>query len=96
MQVTAWANGGGMFGIRVGSRNRETHFSRSWIEVEVKLDGEFHRFAITESFWDKCPEFRGSVVRHWLRRHGGINWPKGEPPRFELGQIGGNRFELVG
>jgi hypothetical protein len=99
MQASVWANGNGIYGIRVGLPNRDEHFDRSWTEIEVEVDGQFHRFPLTDSFWAHCPEVRdsgGVVIREWLRRHRALDWPRGNPPRVELLPLGGNRFRLVG
>lgn len=99
MQASAWNNGGNTYGIRVGAANRDAHFERAWTEIEVEIDGQFHRFDLTPNFWTTCPEFRdsgGTVIRDWLRRHHTTDWPSGDPPRFELLPLGGNRFRLVG
>lgn len=39
MQVTAWSNGNGIYGIRVGRANRERFFQPSWQEIEVDIAG---------------------------------------------------------
>lgn len=99
MEASAWSSGGGTFGIRVGIPNRDHHFSRSRAEIEVEVDGQPHRFALTPGFWNKCPEFRdsgGTVIRDWLRRHRTLDWPTAHPPRFQLLPLGGGRFRLVG
>jgi hypothetical protein len=99
MQASAWNDGGSTYGIRVGIANRDAHFDRTWTEIEVEVDGQFRRFALTPGFWNKCPEFRdsgGTVIRDWLRQHHTLDWPAREPPRFQLLPLGGNRFRLVG
>ena len=99
MKASAWSDGRGTFGIRVGIPNRDQHFHRSWTMIEVEIDGRAHTFALTAGFWNRCPEFRDSgatVIRDWLKRHHTLNWPTGEPPRFQLLPLGGNRFRLVG
>lgn len=95
MLASAWNNGEGTYGIRVGSRNREKFFDKSWPEIEVEIDGIFHRFALTDGFWHRCPEFRNPVIREWLRRNRSLEWPKGHPPTVDLIPLGGNRFRLM-
>lgn len=98
MEVSAWSNGGGTYGIRVGVPNRDRCFSKGWSSIEVEVDGEPRRFQLTEGFWRHCPEFRdsgGRVIRGWLERHHTLNWPSGQPPRFQLLPLGGDRFRLV-
>lgn len=97
MEASAWSSGGGTYGVRVGVANRDRYFEPSWAEIEVEIDGQPHRFALTPGFWNKCPEFRdsgGTAIRDWLRQHHTLDWPKGEPPRFQLKPLGGNRFTL--
>ena len=97
MEAAAWKNRY-TYGIRVGPKNRERFFDRSWDHIEVEMDGQIHRFPITDSFWRKCPEFRDRgtpQIRDWLRGHFRLPWPKGEPPHMELVPLGGNRFRAV-
>jgi hypothetical protein len=99
MKATAWSSGGGTFGVRVGKENRDKHFVRTWSRIEVDVDGKFCEFALTNRFWNKCPEFRDSgdtVIQNWLQRHHTIDWSTGQPPRFQLLPLGGVRFRLVG
>ena len=99
MQVSAWSNGGGTYGIRVGIRNRERFFPASWTRIEVEIEGRFYVFRLTAGFRNRCPEFRDRgtpVVREWLRQHRTLDWPSGDPPRMELIPLEGNRFQLVG
>jgi hypothetical protein len=98
MNATAWSNGSGTYGIRVGLRNRDRYFSPSWTEIEVEMDGEAQRFGLTDGFWNKCPEFRDSgrnIIREWLRRHHALEWPTRRPPRFQLIPLGEDRFRLI-
>jgi hypothetical protein len=94
MDVSAWRNGGGGYGIRVGKKNRDGFFNPSWQSIEVEIDGELHEFRLTSRFWGTCPEFRGSVIKEWLRRNYGLPWPKDRPPHFNLEVIGERRFRL--
>ena len=41
MQASAWSNGGGVYGIRVGFPNRDKHFDKSWTEIELEIEGQF-------------------------------------------------------
>ena len=94
MRVTAWSNGSGAYGIRVGDAKRDRYFCRSWSSIEVEIGGQFSVFPLTDGFWRTCPEFRGPQIREWFRERGLVCWPKGHPPAFELVPLGGNRFRL--
>jgi hypothetical protein len=97
MRVKGWKNGGGTYGIRVGSPNIRKYFDESWAEIEVEIEGKLHRFALTDGFRRHCPEFRdrgAPVIREWLRRYRTLDWPKGSPPSMLLIPLGGNRFRL--
>ncbi|HST63312.1 MAG TPA: hypothetical protein VLK84_31670 [Longimicrobium sp.] len=94
MIANAWSNGGNTYGIRVGPKNRDAFFDQSWTEIEVEIEGEFHRIPITGGFWNQCPEFRSPVIREWLGRHGIRDWPMRKPPHVELVPLGGNQFRL--
>jgi hypothetical protein len=98
MDASAWSNGGGTYGIRVGFPNRHKFFDESWAEIEVEIDGVVQRFGLTDGFWHHCPEFRDKgapVIREWLRRNRTLEWPKGNPPQAQLIPLGGNRFRLA-
>jgi hypothetical protein len=94
MTVKAWSNGGGAYGISVGKSNRDAFFNPSWRRIEVEMDGTLHTFELTPGFWNNCPEFRGSVIKEWLRRNHQLSWSKGNPPQFNLEVIGERRFRL--
>jgi hypothetical protein len=96
--ASAWKGGRSTYAVRVRLQDRQTYFNSNWTIIEVELDGEFHEFSLTPGFWNKCPEFcdRGTrVIREWLQRHHALEWPKNEPPQFELIALGGNRFRLL-
>lgn len=99
IKARAWNDGGSTYGIRVGVANREEFFDRSWTEIEVEIDGQFHRFALTPGFWRRCPEFRDRsrpLIREWLRRHRTLKWAHRNPPQVELLALGDGRFRLLG
>src|SRR2546422_1595459 len=98
MQASAWHDGGSTYGIRVGTPNRQKFFDPSWTEIEVEIDGQSHRFALTASFWNHCPEFRDRgtpIIRDWLHCHKSLTWPRGNPPKVELIPLGNQRFRLL-
>lgn len=97
METTAWSNGHGVFGIRVGTKNRERYFSRLDSIITVEIDGNLHEFTLTPGFWKKCPEIRDSgrkAIRNWLERHHTTDWPTGRPPRFSLHYLSRAHFRL--
>ena len=83
-------------GIRIGKPNRDRYFQRDWTEIEVELDGQFHRFPLTGGFWNKCPEFRTPIIRESLKRHGMLKWAKGTPPNLELTPAGRQPLSTLG
>ena len=94
MQVSAWSNGSGSYGFRIGVRNRDRYFSRDWDEIDLELGGEHYRVRITSGFWRACPEVRDSAIKDWLREHRTLEWPRGQPPKIEMVPMGGNRFRV--
>lgn len=94
MRVTAWSNGSNGYGIRVGAVNRASYFDPAWKQIVVMIESAEAHFSITPSFWRKCPEFRGRVLRDLFYRKGLAPWPKYAPPGFELIPLGSGRFRL--
>lgn len=97
MQVTAWSNGRGIYGIRVGSANRNAFFRREWQQITVEMGGAPRTFKLTAGFWRDCPEFRDfkeSWIEQWLRLQSAIPWPQFHPPEFQLIPTGENTFRL--
>jgi len=95
MQVSAWTNGNGTFGVRIGAANREKFFSPHWKEIHVEIEGETHAIPICGGFWRHCPEVRSPAIRAWLKQHHTLRWAKGDPPRAELIPVGEARFRLA-
>lgn len=97
MQVTAWTNGSGIYGIRVGSANRNRFFQPIWEEIEVDIADVIHEFRLTRGFWKDCPEFRDSrdiPIETWLLQQRVLPWPPGVPPKFVLLPRGDAQFKL--
>lgn len=92
MQVVTWK--GGTHGIRVGKENAQKFFDKSWASIQVKIDGTFHAFGLSPTFWTTCPEFRGGPIPRWLKSKGLHKWPRGNPHRLILKPLDENRFEL--
>ena len=98
MEVSAWHDGKKNYGIRIGKRNRDLYFDRSWEDIEVEIEGKSHTFKLTAGFWKQCSEFRDSgttLIRDWLTKNQSIVWEKGNPPRFQFISLGGKRFKLM-
>lgn len=95
MEVKTWQ--GGTYGIRVGKKNANDYFNKSWDCIEVKISGKFYPFQLSKTFWTTCPEFRGIPLPQWFRQKKLDDWKvKNLPPYcLELLPIGNNRFELV-
>jgi hypothetical protein len=51
-------------------------------------------FELTPSFWNNCAEFRGSVIKEWLRRQNKLEWPGRKPPQFNIEAVGEHLFRL--
>lgn len=92
MIATTWR--AATYGVRVGRENAQRFFARGWTLIEVKIEGQFHVFSLSPTFWTKCPEFRGGPLPGWFARHGLDTWPRGQPHRLVLTPLGENRFEL--
>jgi hypothetical protein len=98
MQASAWNDGKNTYGIRVGKPNREKYFDPEWKKIEIEIDGHFHTFDLTPSFWRNCPEFRDSgepVIREWLQRNHSLEWPRYQPPKVELVPLAGCRRGFI-
>ena len=94
MKASAWSNGNGSYGLRVGAPSRTEFFRPEWIEVLLEIRGQDHRVEITPGFWHPCPELRSPIIRDWLQEHRALDWPKGRPPTVELAPLGDNRFRV--
>jgi hypothetical protein len=82
------------YGIRVGASNTAIHFNKDWQTVELEIDGEFHTFPLSKTFWTTCPELRGRALNDWFPRHGLAPWPRGKTPQLILTPLGPSRFRL--
>lgn len=91
-------NGGG-YGLRVGRRNRDAYFDRTWKTVLVEMPdmpGQPLEFPLTRTFWTSCPELRSAVFGKWMIDLGLAPWPRGAPPRIQVEHLGDNRFRVIG
>ncbi len=94
MDVKAWTNGRGTYGVRVGRQDAKMYFAPGLEGVEVEVDGEVCHVRLRETFWTTCPELRGGIVGQWVRRIGAVPWIRGAPPALTLTPLGGGRFRL--
>ena len=103
MIVTAWNNGmharsGAGYGFKISVEDRDTYFQPDWDVILLELDGEPQPMEVNinkASFWNvTCHELIHINIGRWLRSQGLAPWSKGNPPKFILEPIGGNRFKV--
>lgn len=96
MIVSAWYDGHSTYGVRILDREVSLWFRPEWETVEIRLpdraDGV--EIPLTESFWHGSPELRSPRIKAFLLRHDLGQWPKNQPPQFELEPLGGGTFRL--
>jgi hypothetical protein len=68
MKATIWKSGP-TWGIRVGNKNRDMHFSKKQEIIIINIDSIDYGFELTPRFWTTCPEIRGKQIRYWVERH---------------------------
>ncbi|MBW8012585.1 MAG: hypothetical protein FVQ83_15325 [Chloroflexi bacterium] len=102
MIVTAWTNGThsikGSYGFKITIEDRDKYIKQEWDFIILELEGEIEPFKVNvkkASFWDDtCRELIKFQIRDWLWRNGHAPWPKGEPPKFDMILISGNKFSV--
>jgi hypothetical protein len=97
MEVSAWSNGSGTYGIKIRKVNRQKFFNPLWQWVEVEIDEKPYKFQLIPGFWHDYPEFRDSgatVIKNWLRCNYRLPGEKGKHPRFTLEVVANKRFRL--
>lgn len=96
MIVSAWYDGHSTYGVRILGRDLSLWFRPEWDRVRLHLPDQQEPVdvALTESFWHGSPELRSPHIKEFLLRHGLVDWPRKEPPRFELEAVGGGVFRL--
>jgi hypothetical protein len=92
MVATGWK--GGTYGVRVGRENAARYFNRCWTDIQVLINGRYHEFALTSTFWTSCPEFRGEAIREWFLQEKIAPWPYRQTPKLIFAPLGGSRFSL--
>lgn len=104
LEVTAWNNGsnnptGSGYGFKVSIKDRDQFFKKDWKFIELELEGKPDAIEVSIdrlSFWnDTCRELIHKSIGKWILEFGLAPCKKGNPPRFVLEPLGGNRF-LVG
>jgi hypothetical protein len=96
MIASAWNDGHGTYGVRVLAREVSLWFRPEWDHVTLHLPDrpDAVEVPLTESFWHGSPELRSPHIREFFRRNGLENWPKQQPPQFELEPVGSGVFRL--
>jgi hypothetical protein len=106
MESTAWNNGsfhssGAGYGFKVPIDDRDRFFERSWgsVVVELPLNNEFIEVILNidkESFWsESCRELISKKIGQWLISQKFAQWPKGEPPKFNVRLVSQGRFRNI-
>lgn len=96
MIVSAWYDGHSTYGVRILGRDLSLWFRPEWDRVRLYLPDQSEPVdvALTESFWHGSPELRSPHIKEFFLRHQLVDWPKKEPPSFELEAVGGGVFRL--
>jgi hypothetical protein len=96
MIVSAWYDGHSTYGVRILGREVSLWFRPEWKHVMLELPDrtEAVEVPLTESFWHGSPEIRSPHIKEFFIRHELVNWPKNQPPHFELEPAGGGLFRL--
>jgi hypothetical protein len=96
MIVSAWYDGHSTYGVRILGREVSLWFRPEWAEVSLHLPDRVDAIPVplTESFWHGSPELRSPSIKEFLVRHELADWPKNQPPQFELEPLGGGSFRL--
>jgi hypothetical protein len=101
MIVTAWNNGahsrnGSGYGFKVNITDRDAFFKREWTSINIEFEGDFQPIEIPinpEKFWSETVHELSSIgIGRWLHHNGLAPWPLGNPTKFTLEPIEGNRF----
>ncbi len=104
MVVTAWNNGahsrnGSGYGFKVSPADRDEFFKKEWQSIILEIPGEpaVEEINIDPAlFWGETPrELHSTAVGRWLRHNGLAPWAMGNPPRFILEPVEGNRFKVM-
>jgi hypothetical protein len=103
MEATAWNNGrhhstGAGYGFKIGAKDRDRYFQRSWSTVFVSLpemNQEVEVNIAKPPFWSAtCRELISREFGRWLIKYGYAPWPSGVPPKFRLTPTNSNHFKV--
>lgn len=93
--LTGWK--GGTFGFRVSKQDQGLFRELSKVRLELpNPDGGFCQIEIelSQSFRQKCPEFRNKKIGEWMSWRGDYPWPKGHPPKYKA-EVTGNSLRII-
>lgn len=86
MNFTAWSHDGEWYGFRISKIERDAYFPREleMVILELPYENGFTqiRVNVSNSFWDNCPELRGSRIRDWFNVNGYQPPTTIVPPKF--------------
>ena len=83
------------FGMNATVRNAWLEAGTKSVMLELE-GGPTVELVLKGSFWRKCAHFDHEAVRDWLISQGiAVPWPKGNPPRFEVHRVDGQRFRVL-
>ena len=93
--LTGWK--GGTFGFRVSKRDQELFCELSKVRLELpnRDRGSCQiEIKLSQSFRQKCPEFRSKKIGKWMSWRGDYPWPKGHPPKYKA-EMTGNHLRII-
>lgn len=93
LTVGEWPDG---LGLRLTRRDRDDIFDKSWNNVQLQLGKRIISISLTDSFWNKCHEFKSRQLALWIKSKNLHRWEKGNPPKMKIKHLGENRFQLIG
>ena len=99
MNFTAWSHNSEWYGFRISKRERDAYFPRELKTVILELPYENGvtqiRVNVSNSFWGKCPELRGSKIRNWFNENRYLPPTTIMPPRFTAVFINENTLRFT-
>ena len=96
--VTAWSNGSGSFGLKIGVGDRDKFFKREWKTVFLQFAGAQTEIEVNidkPSFWSPtCRELIHHEIGRWFEMNGFVPWSRHKPPKLILEPISARHFRL--